>query len=553
MITNWSLNNRMIETHNASSDSDLSEAVFQSIQSRGTFSFDDEKVYIPRYFYRFVGVDGDEDEYYNYLYNLDKSLSSLDKLYLPIKGGFEGNIPNDEMSRLNLLWSTLISMEEINGTIILNLLDTDHLLLKFPSEPFNSQIRSNLQGLIEYYFEVHNNEIEPVKFKQFLFYIVTWINRYVGDLFINFDYVKMNPKVLYYGDISPEETYFLIYLSSMGCDILYFHTMDDFLFQEIDRVGFSAQVEFNRKLPLKEFPKKVAATRANTIAYQAREGIREVLSSNQSGFFNPWQLIDHKSSAVTLKTTYDEIFIIGRERAMLRPEWKVDGDTVFTPNIFAKVSGTHSSISKYWKEVWSLQNEHSVLVKDFPLKRQENTSFLSVSDFLEEGTQSFEEKLLRSNHWPYRNLPLGTQQRLAHEIAWICSTFPFIGEYEEYKRIRAIPTREQNLAGKSYVFQALMSLNESFIHLLLTFDFPQEVPKVILFNNERNGDMDLGDVSTLLLLNRMGLDIVLFTPSGRSDLEQFLEPKFYDVHRLEQISANLPYKEKSLLGRLFNS
>lgn len=67
-----------------------------------------------------------------------------------------------------------------------------------------------------------------------------WINKYVPDLFKNFDYLKnsskeiYNPKVMYYGNIRKHEAYFLIFLSLIGCDILYINSKEDTVFNDID-------------------------------------------------------------------------------------------------------------------------------------------------------------------------------------------------------------------------------------------------------------------------------------------------------------------------------
>ena len=57
--------------------------------------------FIPVYFYRYIGIKQNEDEYYNDLFRLDKNLSILDGLYLK----FTDSIPIS--SNPKLITSTL--------------------------------------------------------------------------------------------------------------------------------------------------------------------------------------------------------------------------------------------------------------------------------------------------------------------------------------------------------------------------------------------------------------------------------------------------------------
>ena len=41
----------------------------------------------------------------------------------------------------------------------------------------------------------------------------------------------------------------------------------------------------------------------------------------------------------------------GKEKALVRDGWKVENNTVYIPNIFAKISGTHEDKDKYWQEL----------------------------------------------------------------------------------------------------------------------------------------------------------------------------------------------------------
>ena len=61
---------------------------------------------------------------------------------------------------------------------------------------------------------------------------------FVPKLFNDIDYnpkIKkdiINPKVLFYGEIKKHEIYFLIFLSKLGCDVIYINSISDIRFFE---------------------------------------------------------------------------------------------------------------------------------------------------------------------------------------------------------------------------------------------------------------------------------------------------------------------------------
>lgn len=537
----WSLNNHRIEVVQAHSEKDLLESIQEPVRDRNSFVHDGQRVTIPRYFLRIIGVEDQEKDYHNYLFDLDKSLQRQGELYLRVTEGFDESFDKELLREMNLAWSALLLLPEVTGKIITDHFYNTGLLVDFPNEYTAKQLRGNLQGLLEYYFEVNRYDIDPNELKAVVFYLVSWSHLYVKRLFTNFDYQHINPKILYYGDISKEEILFLIYLSSMGCDVLYFHPQREVHFEEVDR-GFSAKVEFPRKMALQPFPKKRTVERATTVAYGASEQINDLLGGEESLYYRPWALIDAPTQAVTLKTTYPEVAPLAKEPAMVRPEWQVADGVVHIPNIFAKVSGTHRSKNQYWKEVYDLMEARNTLnFKTLPISaKPERDYYQEYFQLIDTKGHLLEEKLLSWTRWPYQHLPTGLQKRLAHEICEICNRTEVT-----HLSIQQKEPLKVKLLGK------LLEVEEKFIKLVQTFDFPQEVPKIVIYNNETNGDLSFEDAIVLRLLNRLGLDVVIFNPTGHNDIENHLNTTFYDVHRLEQMEFNMAFKEKSFLSRFF--
>ncbi|HET6872624.1 MAG TPA: YceG family protein, partial [Sporolactobacillaceae bacterium] len=135
------------------------------------------------------------------------------------------------------------------------------------------------------------------------------------------------------------------------------------------------------------------------------------------------------------------------------------------------------------------------------------------------------EKMIKGAWWRFKALPLGLQRGLAHSIARYVEKAAILRQDNE---------SEEQL--KLFLFTAVLELPESIVKLLQQFDYAQTIPKLVLFNNGSCGDMTRRDTAVLLLLNEMGLDIVIYNPTGQNDIEYFLKPELIDHHWLEEVS-----------------
>ena len=93
------------------------------------------------------------------------------------------------------------------------------------------------------------------------------------------------------------------------------------------------------------------------------------------------------------------------------------------------------------------------------------------------------------------------------------------------------------------IFSVLINLDVAVLELLQAYDYPEEVPKIIVYNNEENGNLSFEDCIMLTFMNSMGIDIIIYNPSGYNDIENFIYPQQYDIHRLENVSFELHFKK----------
>lgn len=542
----WSLNNHRLLSIEGYSDKDLQDCLFEPIKERINFRYDTMEAVVPRYFMRIIGMEDQEVDYYNYLFDLSTKLKKLDNLYLEIPSGFSETIDKDLFKRLNMAWSELLFIQGLKPQHIVENLVSKGFLLDFPNKVMEKQLHNTYLWMIELFYKNNFGKLDMAKLKQLVFFTVHWYQLYVEKLMLNFDYTQMNPKILFYGDIAEEEVYLLMLFSQLGMDVLYFHPEKDSVFHIVD-IGLSTKVDFPRKIKVKPFPLKRETVRTNTIAYGVSEEIQDVLSVNQN-YFRPWALVDFIGHPITLKTTYSEIMILAKEQAMIRPEWKVQDNHVYFSNIFAKVIGLHQDRNKFWEEVEMLTNQkHTLFFNSIPitgtLQKVHLLSNLQLLDIEGEGSYFSPEKLMAWEHWTYKTLPLSLQKKLAYEICEMCNRL-------ELKN-HSIPN--DNML-RFFILSKSLELESELLTLLQSFDYPKEVPKVIIYRNNKSEQFTFEEAIVTRLLNRLGLDIVIYNTSGYSDIELYLESKYYDTHRLEDFAVNVEYRKKgtSFLKSLFS-
>ena len=95
--------------------------------------------------------------------------------------------------------------------------------------------------------------------------------------------------------------------------------------------------------------------------------------------------------------------------------------------------------------------------------------------------------------------------------------------------------------------------------LIENFAYGSVNPKLVLYINERT-NMSTEFCAILLLLHKLGLDILLLTPVGSKDIEKVLSEEVINFHRLSkivdrldlsQISSNSS-SERGFIGKLFD-
>lgn len=483
---------------------------------------------IPVYFYRYIGIKESSEEYYNDLYKLDKQLSTYGALYMKITSDLPVEVSTELVSKTSQIWRTVPQ----NKDALMQLLVESDAFPNLREDIINSSIIKSFSIVLELYFEKEPG-LNPAKLKNFILKLLMWIYKYVPNLFKKFDYLKAsngdiyNPKVLYYGHIKKHEAYFLIFLSLLGCDILYVNSKEDTTFLEIDTdCKFTKLIELPEITELKEFPKEEIILRHETAAFRASREIGSVLYNEDDGLYRPWQFESYKTYPLTLKTTYDELRILWREEARMRPGFKIENGTVYIPNVFAKISGVHRDLNEYWSEFKEFKDvDNAMLVSKIPYVSSNYSRYdLYSLEFCFKNGLVDKENLLKHRLYKFSYLKTPLQNGIIDKINQLLNMPMFKNSLDTEFRLK--------------ILLNVLSLDPQVLELIQRFDYPFKIPKLLIYHNDREIFSE-DDSIVLAFLNLMGFDIAIFTPTGYNNIEQRIYENYYDIHKLEEVNFDL--------------
>lgn len=508
---------------------------------------------LPVYFCRYIGIDRDGDEakveYYNAIYNLDKKLSGLKNGYLKFTTNLPIPINNKINNSISNIWDQFKSFDKSKKDLLIAELINAKVLSISSDSLMNNTINKAFQEVVDVYLANEDANINLSMVKNFILKLIMWIYEYYYKLFKNVNYQE-SPKIVFYGNIKLHEIFLLIFFSKLGCDVLYINSeiTEDNLFKKIDPQEIHTKlIEHSRSETLEQFPKTEQVIRKNTVAFNASQEIENVIYGEEVGLFKAWQFEESITRPITLKTTYDELKILWKEDAKIRPEFKVENNVVYVPNLFAKIRGTHENINEYWQDFKQIKEfGYTHLIDQVPFtKITYSTKDMYESAYLFDNSRINKEKLMNSQLYRYGYLKTSLQHFIIYKIEELIGSTIFKFPVDKVFKLKILMT--------------VLNLDNQILNLIERFDYTKQVPKLIIYDNKRDMFSD-EDAITIGFLNLIGIDIVIFTPTNYNNIEQKLKEDFFDTHQLPAVEFDLAipslknfsmHTKKSLLARIF--
>ncbi|MBP1562953.1 MAG: hypothetical protein J6C38_04485 [Oscillospiraceae bacterium] len=373
--------------------------------------------------------------------------------------------------------------------------------------------------------------------------LITWLYRCTQARKYSVQYEDI-PVILYYGDISQSEVYFLNFMSRCGFDVIYISPNLNNAELVVSKNLDSRMQIF--KLPQSResgaYPTQAAKMKFATVAYSAERELDTTLYGGDTGIYRNFQFPN--SQSLTLKTTFEEIDILWKEEARFRQGFSTSGNLVSVPNVFAKISGVEDgNLDRYWEDVRKKLTPETVLVEKKPNGNEQIPDLSAYRQFYRNG-EIDAEKLKNSTLNKYGFLPDRIQDMLLFKLQEACSS-GFL-----------------KLQGDDLMCAVIhygMSFNKEMLQIIQRFDFTRKIPKLIYIDAVED-TFTLQECIQIVLCNLIGFDVLIYTPSGYKNLETFVKSEAFEEHIMNKFLYNvevpkfkIPSEDKNggFFGKLF--
>lgn len=483
---------------------------------------------IPVYCASLIGYD-DEAVYNNMLLNFKEGFAKSKKQLIFIEKPLDN--PNaDEIKQLG----------SVNRSSVTTMIDELALKIKLNGDPVRTALaQTELRKLLNSLYTGNPTVVFNYGSK-----FISWLYRCTQARKYAVQYEDI-PLILYYGDISQSELYFLHYMSRVGFDIIYITPNKLLLDITVDK-NLDNRMQIFQLPQTKDsgsYPTKAIKMKVNTVAYSAERELDTMLYSGDAGIFRDFQFLN--SQTVTLRTTLEEIGILWKQEARFRQGFATSGNLVTVPNVFAKISGVKDgNVNAYWEEIRDRLTPETILRVKGEKPEQQGTPDLSAYRSFYRNGQIDTERLKTSSLNKYSYLPDRIQDMLL------------------YKLQETVDSKFLKLSGDDLMCAVMhfgMNLDKEFMKLLQSFDFTKQLPKLIWIDAVEQ-TFTLEECIQLVLCNLIGFDILIYTPTGYKNLETFVSSDAFEEHTLNDFQYNLEVpkfkipsetRNSGLFGKLF--
>ena len=483
-------------------------------------------------FTRYIGVENKEN-YYDVLKTLATKFDENKDISLIFDGNIEMSGEFELIDHIN---------KELGNMDVYSLSTQDIVL--FDNLEVNNVFLKSLDYVVPLAIKNENFFNTSVR-NNFITKLIVWA--YVHLRKIKFD-GDVNPKCIYYGTIQRHEIYFLMLLHLMSFDVLYVNPLKEELWDMIDVDGISTLHKDMQLMDIESFKtmseKGTVIELTESITKQLKKDIERELFTD-TGVYRDWQFRGGYTKSLFMDTVIEDVNSYWSEQSRIRQGFAVNGDTVTIPCFFQKIEGMYTDENKYAELVHNcISTPNTLLINDCRL-----SSDIPVSDNmyqlmfcqLSDGTFDIEE---------IKKLPIYKFGKYSDEVQDL-----MLKKFNETIMDKKLYSFDLDKEDMLQLLVLVLHINEDIVRLVDNFDFTQHIPKVVIFLNNED---KLSDNMLLLLgfLHKIGLDIIIFNPSGLFNTSKVIRPDRINVTRLQQMKydaeyKNLKTKKRGFLDRLF--
>ena len=460
------------------------------------------------YFVLLCGFD-EEDAYRNMLFNIRKNITNSPKPLIFIDNELEKPTYDEGAEFYNINRNNKSSMlmsfiERLNVAT-----SKDRTILakqKFLTLMSNKKDKSNK--------ELNNNALFGMCVN-----VCVWFKQCVELV----DFSKCDvPVFFFYGEPKEPEFTLMELLSSIGFDILIACpnklVCNDII--KLDINGIMQKFEYSNTGTIKDFPTQLVRAKVATTAYNASRDLDNILYNDGCMFRDRHY---NFCQTATLQTTFEEIDLLWTAESKYRPGFSSDEHTVTVPNIFAKLEGVpYGDTSKYIKEIQNKLTPHSVYYRFIPFFKP-NYGINDFTGFFNGNRLDLAKIKLNKNINKYSHMPDNVQDLIFQKMQEVINS--------GYLKIKQPDVMHLTI-------KVGTMLPNNILQLIQNFDFTKDIPKIVIIHSTKTS-FSAYECIFLLLLNFIGFDILIYTPTGYKNIENYIDNRAFEQYNIGEFNYNL--------------
>ena len=446
-------------------------------------------------------------------------------------------------------------VQENVSNMNLNELHKEEIILS-SNEHLNYLIKEAIQKVLQPILIYETFKTQNIK-NNFLVKHIVWIYERIQE----FDWdIETKPILVAYGELELDEIYHLQVLNLLGVRVLHINSARDIELNKYSQINETV-IRLNHVAPIELFDIRVANAvdvlnepklnqsnqkeMVTTWAKQAKTELHEELYSS-NGVFRPWQFKDGTTSILPIDAVVEDIETYWEQDTRFRPGFKAVDNTVYVPKFITKINGTYTEISKYKKLVDFTKNSKLTLFKvgvSLTHKTYSNEEMYSLAFVINDNEVSY-EGIKTHELYHLNKINIDVQNFIIRKMN------DFIKEYKDRVEMKDLLD----------VIATVITMEDEYAKLIECFDFPFKIPKLVVYISDRS-NFDKRNGLFLNYLNSIGVDILIYSPTGSVSIEEHMYNRPLSIITLDEMNFDMEYeklnaikiKEKvNLFKKIFN-
>lgn len=427
----------------------------------------------------------------------------------------------------------IITVQKSIKTMDLNNLKKDDIVLTnqpLLNHKIQQSISSILQPLLRKEFKS-----EDVKNNFFTKHIV-WLYERIQEI----DFISTTPIFLYYGSTTEDDEIHLLLLASLNARIIFINPRmnethafnQSFKAETVSFPNFAKPDTFMGRISRAKEEIIQENNVIQTVAKKAKEEFTEEIYKNNNYVFKPWQFKNGTTVPLYIDAVTEDIKTYWNQDARFREGFEVKSNNgkeeIYIPNFFTKINGVTFDKLFYKDLVNNTRNSQLTVFKDSTILVNENFSREDMFSLM--FVMSYEkvdfEKVRQHKLYGLSRVNVDVQRFIIDKYNEFCEKFKKSVQQIDLIRLLA----------------CIIQCDINYIKLIENFDFPFRIPKLVIYLKDRES-FDLINALFVHYLNLIGMDIVIYSPTGTESIENYLFGNYLNVISMDEMVYDLSYEK----------